>query len=212
MPAQSRRPHNQRMRQRQNRDQRQSEGQTAASTSALEQPAWMSFVDQAGNAAAVELITGAKEDEATATELLNGTTHTEQSMGGAEGEDVSPETPSQKQPTGKLAQVKDAHKERLKGGLALTMNAGLKNEMASFKEHWTQYKAKYLAVAAQTHVPAELVAAIHWRESSGSFKKYLHQGDPLGKQAVNVPTNIPIFHDWHKAAVHALTLLTPASW
>ncbi len=211
MPAQSRRPHNQRMRQRQNRDQRQSEGQTAASTSALEQPAWMSFVDQAGNAAAVELITGAKEDEATATELLNGTTHTEQSMGGAEGEDVSPETPSQKQPTGKLAQVKDAHKERLKGGLALTMNAGLKNEMASFKEHWTQYKAKYLAVAAQTHVPAELVAAIHWRESSGSFKKYLHQGDPLGKQAVNVPTNIPIFHDWHKAAVHALTMSDKAA-
>ncbi|MFT5584760.1 MAG: lysozyme family protein [Cognaticolwellia sp.] len=156
-------------------------------------------------------MTGAKTDEATATEMLGGTTSTEQSSGGAEGEDVSVETPAQKQPTGKLAQVKDAHTERLKGGLALTMSSGLNHEMASFKKHWIQYKAKYLAVSAEASVPAELIAAIHWRESSGSFKKYLHQGDPLGKQAVNVPTNIPIFHDWHKAAVHALTMKDKAA-
>lgn len=216
MPAQSRRPvrprrprqngPGQRGGPRQNAPQEQAETQ---STGAQEQPDWMSFVDQAGNAAVVELITGAKADEATATEMLRGSIDVDQRTSSAEAEDVTvekAEAPAQKQPVGKLAEVKDTHTERLKGGLALTMNAGLKDEMASFKAHWAKYKSKYLAVAAEASVPAELVAAIHWRESSGSFKKYLHQGDPLGKAAVRVPTNIPIFHDWHKAAVHALTM------
>src|SRR6185295_16973023 len=55
-------------------------------------------------------------------------------------------------------------------------------------------------------VPAPLVGAIHWRESSGNFGTYLHQGDPLGKPATHVPTNIPVFKkdEWEKAAAHAL--------
>ena len=166
----------------------------------------MSYVHRAGNAAVVELITGAQADEASATQMLRGDLSAEVTSGAGGAEDVAMDTPAQKEPTGKLADVKTANTERLKGGLALTMNAGLKNEMALFKKHWAQHKAKYLAVSAEASVPAELVAAIHWRESSGSFKKYLHQGDPLGKAAVRVPTNIPIFHDWHKAAVHALTM------
>ncbi len=222
MPAQSRRPQRPR-RPRQNGGPRQRGGPRQAapqeqeapqSTGAMEQPDWMSFVDQAGNAAVVELITGAKADEATATEMLRGSIDADQSTSGAEAEDVTvekAEEPAQKQPTGKLAAVKDAHTERLKGGLALTMNSGLKYEMDLFKKHWATHKAKYLAVAAEASVPAELIAAIHWRECSGSFKKYLHQGDPLGEAAVRIPTNIPIFHDWHKAAVHALTMKDKAA-
>ena len=205
MPDQSRRPTNSR------ESQIQPEATAQESTSATEQPAWMSFISRSGNAAVVELITGAQTDEATATQMLRDPGHTERSSGAAEAQEISAETPAQKEPTGKLAQVKDAHRTRLTGGLALTMNAGLKNEMASFKQHWNKYKAKYLAVAAEAGVPAEMVAAIHWRECSGSFKKYLHQGDPLGKKAVRVPANIPIFHDWHKAAVHALTMRDKAA-
>lgn len=163
----------------------------------------MSYVDRAGNAAAVELITGAETDEATATELLR---ETQQAPAAPSVERAEAPATPQKEPTGTLAEVKARHTERLKGGLALTMDAGLAYEMTNFKEHWTEHKARYEAVAAEAGVPAELIAAIHWRECSGSFNKYLHQGDPLGKAATHVPTNIPIFHDWHEAAVHALTM------
>ena len=63
-----------------------------------------------------------------------------------------------------------------------------------FQENWEANKARYQAVAAQTDMPAKLIAALHWRESSGNFNTYLHQGDPLGRPAVNHPKNIPIFH------------------
>ena len=53
-------------------------------------------------------------------------------------------------------------------------------------------------------MPAPLIAAIHYRESSSNFNTYLHQGDPLGRPAVHHPANIPIFHRWEDAAVHAL--------
>ncbi|MBK9366595.1 MAG: hypothetical protein IPN01_09755 [Deltaproteobacteria bacterium] len=76
--------------------------------------------------------------------------------------------------------------------------------MAAFKKHWEANKARYAAVAAKTGVPANLIAALHWRESSGNFGTYLHQGDPLGKPAVNWPNNIPVFHKWEDAAIHAL--------
>ncbi|MED5373043.1 MAG: peptidoglycan-binding protein [Myxococcota bacterium] len=174
-------------------------GETAAASN---QPDWMSYVGRAGNAAILELISGRETDEATATELLAQAT-----SGGLQ--DVQVERNSE--PTGKVAQVKEAHSERVQGGLSLTLSAGLKSELASFKEHWAQHKARYEAVAAETGFPAELIAAIHWRECSGSFNKYLHQGDPLGKPAVNHPTDIPVFHDWHEAAVHALTMSDKAA-
>lgn len=65
---------------------------------------------------------------------------------------------------------------------------------------------KYEEVSAQTGIPPELIYAIHYRESSCNFNTYLHQGDPLGKPAVHVPRNIPVFHQWVPAAIHALKL------
>lgn len=73
------------------------------------------------------------------------------------------------------------------------------------QEIWAAHQARYEAVAAQVDLPAELIAALHFRESSGRFDTYLHQGDPLGKPAVNHPSNIPVFHVWEDAAVHALS-------
>ncbi|MAA80375.1 MAG: hypothetical protein CL916_14060 [Deltaproteobacteria bacterium] len=75
-----------------------------------------------------------------------------------------------------------------------------------FQIHWEQHKNRYEQVANQTDMPPKLIAALHWRESSGNFNTYLHQGDPLGKPAVNWPNNIPVFHKWEDAAIHALNM------
>jgi len=77
-------------------------------------------------------------------------------------------------------------------------------DMERFVKSWETNKARYQQVAETTGVPAKLIASLHWRESTGNFGTYLHQGDPLGKQAVNEPANIPIFNEWEPAAEHAL--------
>jgi len=105
----------------------------------------------------------------------------------------------------KMAKVYDANDKRAdKAKEKLT--AAQKNDLKSFYENWEKNKAKYQAVADKTGIPAELVAALHWRESTGDFGTYLHQGDPLGKKAVHVPKNIPLFHTWEPAAEHALDM------
>ncbi|MBT9560242.1 MAG: hypothetical protein IV100_29705 [Myxococcales bacterium] len=83
---------------------------------------------------------------------------------------------------------------------------GYEGELDGFANHWAKNQERYVAVAEKTGVPAKLIAALHWRESHGNFGTYLHQGDPLGKKAVHVPKNIPIFHKWEEAAIHALNL------
>lgn len=83
---------------------------------------------------------------------------------------------------------------------------GYEGELDGFAKHWGKNQERYVAVAEKTGVPAKLIAALHWRESHGNFGTYLHQGDPLGKKAVHVPKNIPIFHKWEEAAVHALNM------
>ena len=90
--------------------------------------------------------------------------------------------------------------------LHVTLSPSQAEELKVFVRNWTQNKARYEVVAARTSMPAALIAALHWRESSGDFSTYLHQGDPLGKKAVHVPSNIPIFDVWEDAAVHALTM------
>jgi len=77
-------------------------------------------------------------------------------------------------------------------------------DMETFISHWHQHRSRYENVSRKTNMPAKLIAALHWRESTGNFNTYLHQGDPLGRPPVNWPTNIPTFHNWEDAAVHAL--------
>ncbi len=103
----------------------------------------------------------------------------------------------------KMAKVYDNNQQRLEK-LKLKLDRRKKSDLEAFYKSWEKNKAKYEAVAKKTGVPAELIAALHWRESTGNFNTYLHQGDPLGKKAVNWPNNIPIFHKWESAAEHAL--------
>lgn len=84
------------------------------------------------------------------------------------------------------------------------LTAQQKKDLEQFVKNWEKNKERYEAVAKKAGVPAKLIAALHWRESTGDFSTYLHQGDPLGKQAVNEPNDIPIFKTWEPAAQHAL--------
>ncbi len=97
----------------------------------------------------------------------------------------------------------DKHKGML-ADYEVKLSSGLQYGMDKFKKLFEANRDRYESVAAQTGIPAALIAALHFRESSGNFNTYLHQGDPLGKPPVHWPTNIPTFHKWEDAAVHAL--------
>jgi lysozyme family protein/peptidoglycan hydrolase-like protein with peptidoglycan-binding domain len=96
--------------------------------------------------------------------------------------------------------------ERRAGNTRLTLTSMQRNELELFRINWEKNQQRYVYVASQTGVPAALIAAIHYRESSMRFDTYLHQGDRLGRPAVNHPSNIPVFHVWEDAAIHALNL------
>ena len=68
------------------------------------------------------------------------------------------------------------------------------NELPIFISKWQENKSRYEAIAAQTGVPAELIAAIHWRESGCDFNTRLHDGGSLGN-----------FSSWEESAINALT-------
>lgn len=114
-----------------------------------------------------------------------------------------------RQPPSGLRQPYDevflANQERV-GHMQVGLSESQMSEMSVFIDNWERNKTRYQAVSALTNMPAELIAAIHWREGSGNFNTYLHQGDPLGRPAVNWPSNIPVFHVWEDAAVHALNM------
>ena len=102
-----------------------------------------------------------------------------------------------------MREVYDANVERVEEWLP-KLSGSQTNDLEAFLDNWKENKDRYEAVAKAADLPPELVAAIHWRESTADFSTYLHQGDPLGKPAVHEPTNIPVFSDWDAAAAHAL--------
>lgn len=106
---------------------------------------------------------------------------------------------------GRMRNVYDRN-ERFAETAAISLSDTQQREASAFLEAWGVNRARYEAVAAQVGLPAPLIAAIHWRESSGRFDRYLHQGDRLGRPAVNIPRDIPVFHEWEPAAIHALTM------
>ncbi len=69
-------------------------------------------------------------------------------------------------------------------------------------------KATYDAIAKTTNIPWNFIAIIHCMEGSLSFKKHLHNGDPLTGRTVQVPKNRPAAGNppftWEESAVDAL--------
>ena len=100
--------------------------------------------------------------------------------------------------------VYEQHSERTPA-MMVGLSESQMYDMRLFMENWQRNKYRYEIVSRSTKMPAAVIAAIHWREASGNFNTYLHQGDPLGRPAVNHPRNIPVFYEWESAAIHALS-------
>lgn len=72
--------------------------------------------------------------------------------------------------------------------------------------------AIYKHVEGATRVPWFVVAAIHCRESSLSFKRHLHNGDPLTARTVHIPIGRPnaepidgeLPYAWYESAIDCL--------
>ncbi len=111
--------------------------------------------------------------------------------------------PTRVEPEGTLRQpFLDNERDAARMRLSLTRNQA--GEVRRFATIFAQNRERYETVSRATGIPAELIAAIHYRESSMNFGTYLHQGDPLGRPAVHHPRDIPVFHRWEDAAIHAL--------
>lgn len=71
-------------------------------------------------------------------------------------------------------------------------------------------KSRYEAVANALNIPWYVVSVIHYRESSNSFNRHLHNGDPLTAKTTHVPKGRPLIGDppysWEESAVDALTM------
>lgn len=75
-------------------------------------------------------------------------------------------------------------------------------------------KTHYQSVATKTKVPWFIIAVIHEREASQSWKASLAQGDPWNKPSIHVPRGRGPFDSWEAAAVDALQNCDPfaAEW
>ncbi len=75
-------------------------------------------------------------------------------------------------------------------------------------------KTQYSAVSGKTGVPWFIIAVIHERESSQSWKASLAQGDPWNKVSIHVPAGRGPFASWADAAIDALENAAPhaAKW
>lgn len=70
-------------------------------------------------------------------------------------------------------------------------------------------KPRYQTVAEKTGVPWFVIAVIHERESSQSWRASLAQGDPWNRASVHVPAGRGPFQSWEEAAIDALTDCAP---
>jgi lysozyme family protein len=70
-------------------------------------------------------------------------------------------------------------------------------------------KSRYLTIEKFTGVPWYIVAVIHERESSQSWKGSLAQGDPWNEVSTHVPKGRGPFQSWEAAAIDALINCSP---
>lgn len=110
----------------------------------------------------------------------------------------------------KIQEKENSKAEGLNFEFNENMTDAQKAEMVKFKEHFEENKDKYDKVSKATGIPAELVAALHWREGSGNFNTYMHNGDPLkDKNGNSIPTtHVPagvLCQSWEESAIDALS-------
>lgn len=110
----------------------------------------------------------------------------------------------------KILEKENSKAEGLKFEFSDNMTDAQKSEMVKFKENFEKNKERYEKVSKVTGIPAELVAALHWREGSGNFDTYMHNGDPLrDKNGNSIPTtHVPagkLCKTWEESAIDALS-------
>lgn len=73
-------------------------------------------------------------------------------------------------------------------------------------------RARYEAVEKKTGVPWDVIGVIHYRESSNSFARILHNGEKIigtGRKTTLVPKGRGPFSTWEEAAIDALMNCSP---
>lgn len=75
----------------------------------------------------------------------------------------------------------------------IDLSSGQEKEVKKFLKVWNNYQDRYRTIEEVTDVPAELICAIHCRESGANFNKRLHDGGELGD-----------FRSWEESAISAL--------
>lgn len=69
-------------------------------------------------------------------------------------------------------------------------------------------KSRYEKVSASTSVPWYVIAVIHYRESTMSFTRHLHNGDKLTNRTTHVPAGRPMAGNppftWEESAIDAI--------
>ncbi|PUA39393.1 hypothetical protein C8Z91_08160 [Paenibacillus elgii] len=76
-------------------------------------------------------------------------------------------------------------------------------ELQKFTEIYKKNLDVYERISKKTGIPPQLIAALHYRESSCDFTTYLHNGQKLGKKTTIVPVGV-FFTNFEDAAVDAL--------
>ena len=90
------------------------------------------------------------------------------------------------------------------------------NELTAIAQQLLEHRARYVEAEKRTGVPWFVIAAWHWRESSGDFTKQLAQGDPLDEVSHNEPRGRGPFPSWeasvHDALITLKALNTVRDW
>lgn len=83
-----------------------------------------------------------------------------------------------------------------------------RSEVMATARRIIENQSRYEEVSAETGVPWFVIGIIHNMECGLSFKKHLHNGDPLTRRTVQVPRGRPQTHDgpftWEESAIDAL--------
>ena len=88
-------------------------------------------------------------------------------------------------------------------------DARARKDMEQFLANWDKNKGAIREVSETSRHPAKLVAALHWRESTGDLAPICTRAIRWAKKAVHEPADIPIFKTWEPAAEHALGMKNP---
>lgn len=86
------------------------------------------------------------------------------------------------------------------------------------KDVWEKNNSIYRKVSERVGIPAEVIFAIHYRESDCRFNRHLHNGDPLTDRTVRHPAGRPKTGNppftWEESAIDALSLFyyRPKVW